>query len=204
LSFNPIPVEGDLAPDQVYVGEQYGGVFLQAPHKFSDKHTSAIVEQMMLLTPIDAVFINHQHRRDADYSRQANSVLIDLSLSYLNSTKGGLIIQIHGFAQEKRKSKAAKNANIIVSSGHQGATRLPSEFAQCLRDTGFEGVSVFGRDVDELGATKNSVKNALYENGFHRFLHLELSLQQRLALRDTPDLRSRFSKCMTTLAIRPA
>ena len=201
-NFSKISLEDGLAADEVLVGARLGGVFLQAPHRLSDRYTSDILKKLMLSMPVDAAFSNHLHRRIVDYSYQSNSILIDLSLAYLKHTSGGVVVQLHGFAQEKRTSSLARNANIIVSSGHKGALRLPSLFADCLQRKGFSEVNVFGRDVQELGATRNSVKNALYENRLNRFLHVELSLEQRLALKDSSELRNRFSECLMALVTK--
>jgi len=152
-----------------------------------------------IVVVIDAAFINKRHRREYDYSAESPNILSDLSVAYSEHTKGGTVVQIHGFAQAKRKSNTASNADFIVSSGHKGVLRLSTKFAECLRNKGFSGVEVFGKSVNELGATQNVVKRALYENGFHRFLHIEISLQQRLKLKNSAEERGRFAQCLIHL-----
>ncbi len=198
--FDQIEFDAAVSQDRLSVRGQFGGVFLQAPHRLADKHTGTIVEKLADSTAvIDAFFINQRHRRELDYSRHSPNVLSDLSLSYLRHTERGVVVQIHGFAQEKRKSAVARDAHFILSSGHKGALKLPSKFSQCLQQSGFSGVTVFGKDVDELGATQNVVKRALHKHQFHRFLHIEMSLSQRISLTKSTAELTRFSECLAAL-----
>ncbi len=198
-SFNRLSVDSRLPQDTVQVSSKFGGVFLQAPHRIADKHTGDLVQKLTAAEAVDTVFVNQRHRREFDYSRESNSILIDLSLSYLRRTPNGIVVQVHGYAREKRATKAAQDAEIIISSGHPGMIRLPLGFAGCLRDEGFKGVSVYGKDVDELGGTLNPIKRALYRHRFHRFLHIEMSLLLRKRLMSSRDHRRRFIRCLNTL-----
>ncbi len=186
--------------DRIEVADQLGSIFLQAPRRMADKHTGTISERLAKINShVDTLFINGRHRREVDYSAQASNVLVNLSLHYLQKTPNGIIVQIHGFAAEKRRTLKASSANFILSSGHRNAFKLPARFANCLGDQGFSDVLVYGKDVDELGATKNVVKKGINQQQFHRFLHIEIGLKQRESLLQSATRLKALSHCLDHL-----
>ena len=183
--------------DSVAVGKYQGAFFLQAPHGHSDINTRQIAELIIARsTRANAYFSNLKHRRELDFSIESPSILIDLTLAYLQYYPNAAVVQLHGFAKDKRSSPVAKNANFIISTGSRRMTMLASRFAECLNRAGFEEVAVFGKTVDELGATTNAVKKAMYQLQYSRFLHIEMSFEQRTMLKKSPAALDAFAGCL--------
>lgn len=171
-----------------YLFRKQGDSCLQVPHRFHDRKTGDIGLALFLAGNYRALAWNTASRKTrveggkekADLAKHQTAYFQAFHLAWLNS-QSGFIIQLHGFAREKRRTEAGRQAHLILSNG----TRYPNPWvrktAQALTDAGFPGVAVFGDHVNELGATTNvQARAALARN--HPFLHLELSAETRAAL----------------------
>ncbi len=167
---------------------------VQATHAHDDLYTGEIVK-LLMQNPSAAKYasISSVQRHVLDSSVQeslSNSVAANL----ISQGELAAVIQIHGFSQEKRKSRAAKAANIIISSGDKDSNLLANSIYQCL-DNNFEQVYLFGKNIYELGATENRLVLRLQEKGFDQhFIHIELSLTQRKSLLNNTELL-KFGRC---------
>jgi len=174
-----------------------GRLFIQAPHQFSDRYSGKIaLGALEYSRTADVVFLNSQHRTSLDYSRETHSVLTELSHDYLAVSSAATIVQLHGFAKSKRQTNSAQQANFIISSGNIQRRKLPLFLKTCLSDAGFNNTLVYGQDSTELGATKNPVKKRMYQIQRTRFLHIEMSLQQRQNLIQQSDQLAKFYACL--------
>jgi hypothetical protein len=105
------------------------------------------------------------------------------------------IIQVHGFAREKRRSEDGASANVILSAG---SSLLPAHFqhlGQCLKHN-LQKVRVYPLDVRELGGTTNICGKILRSMGHRGFIHLELAYPLRSRLRKDKDLRNKIIGCL--------
>jgi len=189
---------------QILVRRGSGKIFLQAPHQFSDRHTGKITAAALdFSAKVNALFLNSVHRSNFDLSQAPRSLLTTLSYQYLHHVSGGVIIQIHGFSQAKRSSQVGRKADIILSSGSRhktGRSRvLLEKLSNCLGGKGFSNIFIYGKDIAELGATKNAVKNIVRQTGSTNFLHIELSLAQRKELLNDKKKMASFYQCIDSL-----
>jgi len=108
----------------------------------------------------------------------------------------GNLIQLHGFAKEKRRTPQASSADVIISS----ATNVPGKrilkISQCLKNTTPFNVRIYPWDVQELGGVTNTIASALRNTGSSAFVHIELNLATRKQLLNNATLRKRFSLCL--------
>lgn len=169
---------------------------LQAVHAHDDLYTGAIVLQMMQQSDsAKYAALSSSRRRLLDSSVQ-NTLSNRLALRLTEENEVKAVIQLHGFAQEKRKTRAAQAANIIISSGHTESNFLTNSIYHCLQEN-FDKVMLFGKNVYELGGTENFLNLALQDAAYsENFVHIELSLQQRKALFDSLELE-KFSACLS-------
>lgn len=195
-------VDDDLDMWHVLMSNTGGKLFIQAPHQFSDRFSGEIaLAATSHSKQANALFLNAQHRKEIDYSREPNSILTQLTQVYLQNNKMTAgIVQLHGFERTKRKSAIAQSANFIISSGNKRSLSMPLALQQCLVSHGFENVLVYGREVDELGATKNPVKKQVYQLQSTRFVHIEMSLEQRKALIGNAESLAKFYRCIDRVA----
>lgn len=182
------------------------GLLLQAPHRFQDLHTGTILETIVSESPPAAAAFNSVPRRydeggavvSADMAHQDTSAMLAFTMAFLHAVPDGKVIQLHGFATEKRKSSVAASADLIISDG----TRDPGPFAKavsvCLGKTfPQQRTLLYGQDVFELGGTTNTIGKAIRAQfGGNRFLHIEASLPFRLELKDKSKIRKGLMQCL--------
>ena len=185
-----------------YTIAQHGApVLLQAPHRDEDVGTGTIVAQLMEEHDFKAAAWNTIPRWYDGVSGRVDADLAHIEVSHFNAFglafarvfPEGRVVQIHGFSREKRSTASGRSASIIVSSGTKLAGFAARMIADCLASTlTAETVLLYPTQVRELGATTNTNAQALRANGFHNFVHIELSREMRDALVADPDLRTRF------------
>ena len=163
--------------------------FLQAVHAHDDLYTGEIVGLMMQEeNSAKYASLSSLKRQVLDSSSQ-ESLINSVSEELITSDAISAVIQLHGFSQKKRKSRKAKEANIIVSSGDKDSTFLANTIYHCLNQH-FTNVHLFGKNIYELGATENYLHLALQEKAYmNNFIHIELSLNQRKNLLDNREIK---------------
>jgi len=171
---------------------------LQAPHRHHDRSTGELQRQLFLEGRFRAAAWNTLHRREVDLARVPHSYFIALARA-TQEVGAGWVIQLHGFAKEKRKTVTGRASDLIVSSGHPAGSPVTRQLAECLRtDLPFKVVT-YPEQVDELGGTRNPVGRALRNMDADRFLHLEMSAEFRDALLDSAGLRRVLISCLQGL-----
>lgn len=182
-------------------------IALQAPHSFHEYHTRQIVLDMMREANIAAAAWNTVPRSierdgtviDADLARQEYSFFKAFSRAFASHYANGHILQIHGFAQQKRTTQAGATAAMIISAGRQIPTPAVLAVGQCLKQHIPGPVHIYPRDVLELGATTNTVGQAFMQLGHAGFVHLEISQEMRERMRNDTSLRQAVLQCMATI-----
>ncbi|MBS3733085.1 MAG: hypothetical protein KGY42_09275 [Desulfobacterales bacterium] len=107
----------------------------------------------------------------------------------------GRLVQLHGFAKEKRETKAGRKADVIVSSGSAILPPDIYELTDCLRQTQFH-VALYPLEVGELGGTTNISGNVLQIFGHSGFVHFEMSYPLRKKMIGSPQLLETFENCL--------
>lgn len=177
---------------------------LQAPHSFKDEHTREIVYQLMLNSHFKAAVWNTVPRRyldngvqiDADMAHLKQTYFVSFSRAFVKSHNESRVIQIHGFANEKRNSAAGWGADMVLSSGVAQPSSSLLKMAKCLKNKFVQNVLIYPTEVRELGGTTNSIGDALRQMGHSEFMHIEMSAKMRqLALSDST-FPTRFLGCL--------
>ncbi|MCD1631934.1 hypothetical protein [Marinobacter shengliensis] len=170
-------------------------LMLQAPHQFFDRFTGQLSIDLFARSNARVLALNSAHRRldirdrsgNADIAHLERTALSALTRAFGLAKPTGVVVQLHGFAEGKRRSEAGRTADIIISSGQRWLQPVADRMATCLTNIGLGQVRRYPLDVGELGGTTNTQGAALRRLGNNRFVHLELSraLRERLLASDT-------------------
>lgn len=177
---------------------------LQAPHSFKDEHTGDILLRLLEPGGFRAAAWNTVPRHyesngvtvDADLAHLQDSYFLAFSRAFARQFASGRLVQLHGFAAEKRRTDAGSAADIVISSGSVEVTAALRDTRQCLQRAGLGEVRMYPTDIRELGATTNSTGQALRALGHAGFIHLELSAPTRRRLLDDPASRTQLLQCL--------
>ncbi len=179
---------------------------LQAPHAKFDRYTGRLVEKIFSEGEYQAAMWNSVPRktqvensvldRTADMAHLSGTYWQAVTEGFARIHADGKIIQFHGFDQSKRKSEAGRTSDMIISAGHQYPPIWIQKLAQCLKKTLSLNVSLYPRDVRELGATTNIQGQLLKSRGFNGFLHIEMSKPLRQQLLQSRKLRQLLVNCI--------
>lgn len=188
------------------------GILISAPHQYRDLGTGRIAALIMDEMPFRAFATNTVPRDLAVKDGFGRSDLAHLPGTHFNAFHAafyranphGRIVQIHGFAQEKRKSQRGREADVILSSGFPVVPEGVREIAECLSAMGLTTL-VYPEDIQELGGTTNAnlaaVRDAGAPVGF--FIHVELAAGLRERLRKDRDVRWIFATCLEAGLAQP-
>ena len=176
---------------------------VQVPHAYADLHTGDIADGMQD-GPADVLAWNTVPRHTevangdgtADLARRTDSLFAALTRSLGRDHPDARIVQLHGFATERRKTAAGSRSAVIISSGSRWATPGVEAVARCLAGFTDGPVAVFPRDVSELGATTNLHGKILRGLGHEGFVHIEMNLPTRRRLLMDADWQARFAACL--------
>ncbi|MDC0662936.1 hypothetical protein [Marinobacter sp. SS21] len=182
-------------------------LLLQAPHQFYDRHTGELAIELFRNGDMAVLALNSAHRRTAidgrsghaDIAHLNDTPFAALTRAFVRHHPQGSVVQLHGFAADKRTSAAGRSADIIVSSGQRWLLPAAQEVASCLMENGPWQVRRYPLEVGELGGTTNTQGALLRQLGHGRFVHLELAREVRERLRSDPQTRSLFNTCLHRL-----
>lgn len=179
---------------------------LQAPHAKSDLYTGKIAAKLFAEGNFKGVMWNTVSRKTlvdndlfstkADMAHLPNTYWQAITERFAKQYKEGKIIQIHGYAQSKRKSVAARNSDIIISAGHQRPPIWVQQFTECLKKALPYKISLYPYDVKELGATTNVQVKLLLNLDFNGFVHIELTKPVRKHLLNSLKIRQTLLTCL--------
>ncbi|MFC2990717.1 hypothetical protein [Halomonas tibetensis] len=194
--------EGERLGRGLYAARIQGGepVLIQAPHQYYDLRTGTIARQLFLESNAMAAAWNTTHRYhgdDSDLVHIPDSYLHALSRAFAEVHTEGRILQLHGFSRAKRKSRAGREADAILSNGSRKPSKALARLADCLSKRLDIRALLYPRDVRELGATTNTLAADLRNRGFDGFVHLELDSDLRKRLVGDVDARNTLIQCVT-------
>ncbi|SEK44463.1 hypothetical protein [Halomonas daqiaonensis] len=185
-----------------FAARTHGGapLLIQAPHQYYDLRTGSIARQLFLESDAMAAAWNTTHRYhgdDSDLVHIPDSYLHALSRAFAEVHPEGRILQLHGFSRAKRKSRAGREADAILSDGSRKPPKALARLADCLSKRLDIRALLYPRDVRELGATTNTLAADLRNRGFEGFVHLELDSDLRKRLVGDVDARNTLIQCVT-------
>ena len=177
---------------------------ITAPHRGSDRHTGTLASALFLETNAQAAAWNSAPRRPTktceigiDLAREENHLFTAFALGFAQASPAGLMVQLHGFDGERRRSIAAQNAAMIISNGTEQPNDRVFDLADCL-SLAFAPASVlaYPGDTGELGGVSNAQGKALREANFDGFIHMEIAADLRAALVADGNLRAKLATCL--------
>jgi hypothetical protein len=179
-------------------------IALQAPHRYKDLYTGEIAHQLMregeyVATAWNTIPRYGKNKRDnfADMAHLENTIFQSFSRAFAQQYPTGMIVQIHGFAQYKRKTRAGRNADLILSDTTLTPSQHTLNIGKCLKSKLTEFiVRIYPYEVREIGGTRNANARDLRAHGFHHFIHVEMSKPLRKQLRKNKQLRFLFNSCL--------
>jgi hypothetical protein len=179
-------------------------VVIEAPHSFDDLYTGDLTELLFLESRAHAAAWNTAPRsvkipgkaETADLAHLPDSIFHSFTRALAAAHPRGILLQLHGFDRNDRASDRGMKSDIILSDGTRAPPEWLFQMKPCLERELSEGVSVFPRDVAELGAMTNTHKKLLQGLGHHGFLHLEMSLPLRRQLKSSAELRKALWRCV--------
>ena len=168
-------------------------VAIQAPHSFYDKHTRSIGIRIFEQGSARAASWNTVRRSVEDAAHVRDTYFNAFTRAFLQIDSRMAIVQLHGFAQEKRKTLSGRASDIIVSNGTRFPGRLARSAAAQLASGDLGAVHLYPSQVKELGGTKNAQASIVHQHGFDNFIHIEMSADIRKSLCNRKNLRDQFS-----------
>lgn len=186
----------------------YKKLSIQSPHSIDDLYTGEITMELALEGRFVSAGWNTVPRKSAHDERSESSDLAHLKESYFTAHarafarafQSGSLMQLHGFAKEARKSKSGSESDIIVSSGSNIPGGRAEQMDRCLGKDVSAKSSLYPIETKELGGATNTVGIALRKMGHEGFIHIELSKQMRLLLKDEKKIRTSFRGCIEDAA----
>lgn len=164
------------------------GLMLQVPHRYHDRHTGPIGWRWWKNDfRVAALAINTAPRSAADLGQLNDSMLLAFTRAFLSAQgSNSQIVQLHGFAAEKRQTDRGKEAELIISAGHRKPSKKLVSMVNCLQQADF-AARLYPSEVAELGGTRNRVGRMLRRRDLNNFVHLEIDALLRERLIDKAD-----------------
>ena len=181
---------------------------LQAPHPWADKGTGPLVLDLYTAGGVRAALLATANRRAGGPQTEASADPAHNPLLYFQSATLGLadglarplVVQLHGYAPETSRADAV----VSLGLGRGGGLRLDDVTRQTSLALGAPDAPAVvrtGEDVPELAARTNVQSSALIDRA--RFLHIELSADQRDALRQDAARQEALRQLLLQLAEGP-
>ncbi len=169
----------------------------EAPHSRSDRFTGDIVMKLFLESQARAGAWNTTPRKQADLAHLEGSFFQAFTDAFASKFPNGLIVQVHGFLADKRTTPQGRRGGLIISDGTKTPGPRAIRFHQQLSSRITEPVSLYPRQVTELGATTNAQGRALRNVRHTGFLHIEIDFPTRNSLSKSRMLRAALLESAT-------
>lgn len=178
-------------------------LLISAPHRGADIHTGPLAGALFIETGASAAAWNSVPRarrgksEGLDLARLERHPFTAFAVAFALVHREGRVIQLHGFDPANRRTPAARESEVILSSASERPSAAVESIAACLtRSLPGYAVRVFPREVSELGALKNAQARVLRSLGHDVFVHIELSFSIRERLLEDQEFRSAFGECL--------
>ena len=169
---------------------------LSMPHRFFDKKSGVIGMRLFRDYSFKGAFFATATRHIKDMAHSTYTPFNAFHIAYAKAYPTSHIYQLHGFISKRRKTKAGKEARVILSSGSKRYTSSIINLSKCLKAYISNKTFVYGKDIFELGATTNAQAHSLHSIGFWGFTHIEMHSLIREQLANKKSLRAKFAKCL--------
>ena len=187
----------------IFRRKRFKPVIIQVPHAYHDLHTDRIGRRLFWESEAVAAAWNTVSRSVVIAGEVGKSDLAHLESSYFQAFTvafarlypEGLVLQLHGFRKDRRSTVEGALADIIVSNGSRTPGRWLETAASCLDEKLAVSVTVYPRDVSELGGTTSAQARVLRSLKHEGFLHFEMGLEARRRLLRNEQDRRRLWQC---------
>ncbi len=178
-------VNSGLGLVAVRLGPHVPPLALVAPHGWFDLNTGRIVSDWFDEGHARVLIINTAHRyggtegerrRDADVAHRVDTAFQAMTIGATDGMSDALVVQVHGFSKRHGEFSA------VTSDGETLQPDVMVERMSSAVVAVLGGEVRKGTDVPLLAATRNSQGRAV--SGRSRFIHLELSRDSRVILRE--------------------
>lgn len=177
---------------------------LMVPHGMKDLHTANLGIQCMQRGDFIALALNTMPRytdsgrdlEEQDLAHVQATLFTVFTKAFAQAFPSGRLVQVHGFAQGKRRTQAGKRAEVILSTGSPVLTQDIFDLARCLDQDISGPVTLYPLQVQELGGTTNVSGNILQSMGHTGFVHCELAYPLRKRLLHSSRLQGAFVSCL--------
>ncbi len=173
-----------------------GSDVLQVPHSFKDEMTREIGLALFAEGRFAAAAWNTVPRTDADMAHREATYFQSFTQAMAELYPQGMVLQIHGFDQGKRKTQAAADVDLILSAGHSAPPASLRQKWRCLMQAFPGQVALYPETARELGGTGNAQGGLLRSLGFNGFVHAEMSRPLRSLLREDRATRAALLACL--------
>lgn len=171
-----------------------GNNLVQAPHRYFDGKTRPLALKMFSSPHLMSVSWNTHHRREIDMAHDAPSMMMALTEAWVETTKQGSLIQLHGFTPLKRKTASGKESFIIVSEGVDKPSNQHKLLTACFNQ--LWPSTLYPLEVTELGGKTNVMARELAQQDTHTLFHIELSTGFRENLQNYFKDNEQFILCI--------
>ncbi|MEF8942040.1 MAG: hypothetical protein V5B78_04525 [Desulfohalobiaceae bacterium] len=176
---------------------------LMVPHGITDLKTGKIGMELLrkgdfvggAFNTVPRYSKSGDQSQKQDMAHTKGTYFIAYTKAFADVFPRGRLLQLHGFATEKRETQAGRAADVIVSPGSAILPPDMYELTQCLRRTPFH-IALYPVEVEELGGTTNISGNVLQSMGHSGFVHFEMSYLLRKRMADSPQLLETFANCL--------
>ena len=175
-------------------------IALEAPHSAFDKHTGEIAVLLLQEGRLMAGAWSTAPRAKADLAHLPQSWFQSFTAAWARACPGGVILQLHGFEQGKRKSDSAAEADMILSGCGADPPAWLKKMSDGLKRSLSGVVKLYPDDVKDLGGTANAQAQLLRGANFDGFAHIEMSVELRRRLVEEQPLRKTFLECIGSAA----
>ncbi len=176
---------------------------LMVPHGSKDLETGKIGIKMMSQGDFVGGAFNTVPRysksgdqgQNRDMAHTRHSYFVSYTRAFADVYPRGRLVQLHGFAQEKRRTESGRQADVILSSGSSILPQHIRELTDCLRRTRLD-IALYPLQVRELGGTTNVSGNILQSMGHSGFVHLEMNYRLRKSMASGSQLLRTLQNCL--------
>lgn len=191
-----------------------GSTVLMMPHSFYDLHTRIIGQHLFGEGSFLGAAWNTVHRNKHpgqiritdldddpwqwDMADLPNTCFTALTKAFVQTKPHGHLVQLHGFAQSKRKSKSARDSDLILSNGTEIPPRELITFGDCLKINLPFMVRLYPLETKDLGASENISAQVLNSLGHDGFVQMEMSFVLRTQLHSSATYRKAVLGCIQT------
>ncbi len=190
-----------------------GSDLLMMPHSFFDLHTGRIGMRLFDEGLFCGAAWNTVHRHkypggganitdhdddlpNWDLADLQDTCFTAMTRAFARAFPLGHLVQLHGFSKEKRKSRAGRDSDIVLTNGTETPSKNLIALGDCLKIRLAAMVRVYPTEIRDLGGTENVSGIILNTLGHNGFIQIEICRPLREKLKKSASTRKTLISCM--------